>query len=574
MSAIILLIFILFAGLIAACNPQPKLSPELSEIDRLTWTDPDSAYSAISRFDESLLKNGRDSAMYRLLWAELRDKTYHDDTISSNISKAAIYFRIHEDHYNAMRAYYYQGIIDYNAGIYPQAQVALMESLEQAKESRQDNTYYVAKIYWALSCVAQAIGDETREELYARNSYEEFCRLDSGVFIVQSKLWWATTLCQTGNPNKGEIVAKEVYDISAESINLEYAAEALQIMANATLRRGEFEAAKAYYTILLNQYDYNMSNDDLNLFLWTLTETSSPKDSIEMVYGKIMETGNQDDITYEYYLQKGDYQNATLSLLNELENAQEKFGMRLKNDTGLAIDNWHNEKMVEAHTAVKSSQERTIWIIVTSLLCVTLCIVLWMMTKVRMSRKIDRLLREAILLRDERDRLRVRETELNTEIDKYRGEVIDYRSRLELKKSKSPSSNALDLWFLKINDLYQKYYLTATSAQGKRELVSVIEKEMEYIRSDKELLIELERHIDSSNNNVLSKLYKSLSRITSDQRRLTVFLYFGFSIEAICAIFNITPDQFYNRKARLLAHLNKSAAENKDIFIRKISGRN
>lgn len=105
---------LLFGALISCVNDS-QLNPELSVIDKLTWTNPDSAYYLINKVDTTMLKNGKDSAMYRLLWAELRDKTYHDDTVPGEISKAALYFRVNNDSYNAMRALYYQGLMAYNA---------------------------------------------------------------------------------------------------------------------------------------------------------------------------------------------------------------------------------------------------------------------------------------------------------------------------------------------------------------------------------------------------------------------------------------------------------------------------
>lgn len=443
-----------------------------------------------------------------------------------------------------------------------------MEALEQSNRVTLNSSYYPAKIYCVLSFVSQDIGDEVKEEFYARKSHEEYCKLDSAIFITESKLWWASTLCQTGNPQKGGKIAESIYRKAKSVCDNGSAVEALQIMANAALRKEEFEHAKAYYNVLMKEYDYDMTSNDLNLYMWALTQSDSPKDSIKMTYQQIIKLTGKEDVTYEYYISIGDYELATKSLLTELAATEEKFGMRIKNDAGAALSNWHNEKIVESNLKVKALKERSLWIIILSVVCLTLCIALWVINRFKMSNRINKLLKDVLLLREEGKRFSIRENELKAEINSYRDSVDSYRAK-EGEASLN-KSNALDLWFKKIDDLYRQYYLSATNEANKKGLVTVISKEMEYLRTDNEMLLQMERHIDSCNNNMLSELYGLLKRITSDQRRLIVFLYFGLSVEAICAIFDIKQSVFYNRKSRLLAHINNSSVENKDEIIQKV----
>lgn len=260
-----------------------------------------------------------------------------------------------------------------------------------------------------------------------------------------------------------------------------------------------------------------------------------------------------------------------MSLAKELADTEEKFGLRLRNEAGLALDNWHNQKIEEYNIQVNIHKERTVWAIAMSLLGVALCVCLWIINRVKLKNRINILLKDVLLLREEGKQYGIRESLLKEEINVYRDSVVNYRSLLETNAPTSNKSNALDLWFKKMDDLYKQYYLTDISAMRKKGLVDVISKEMEYLRNDDELLSELEHYINASHNNILTNIYESLRRVTSDQRRLVVFLYFGFSIEAICAIFDINQNIFYNRKCRLLAHLNKSTSENKDDLIKRLS---
>ena len=138
------------------------MSPRLAEIDALLRTDPDSAYSLLCDSTSTPLAGRRDSAMWRLLTAEARDKTFHDDTVPCEIRRASAYFRSRGDIKNLMRSLFYEGRILQNAGLHGEAVVTLLQSAEQA-DTTADRLYLTVGAAASLCCVFNGLtcpGDE------------------------------------------------------------------------------------------------------------------------------------------------------------------------------------------------------------------------------------------------------------------------------------------------------------------------------------------------------------------------------------------------------------------------------
>ena len=107
LPAALLLVLLTITG----CNtPRPSATEErLLQIDSLLNHDADSAISLLEEFSDSLVRTPRDSALFTLLSAESRYKTFIEDTSDCHVSRAARYFINTGDRHNAMRALFLQG---------------------------------------------------------------------------------------------------------------------------------------------------------------------------------------------------------------------------------------------------------------------------------------------------------------------------------------------------------------------------------------------------------------------------------------------------------------------------------
>lgn len=118
------------------CNKSSLYSEDLLLIDKLAQSNPDSAYSIIKTYNTTKLLTSYDSAFYNLLLAEIRYKTYYNDTTEKDISNAANFFLKKEDNYNAMRSLFYQGISRSNKGAYYPAIQSLLLAIEKSDSTK------------------------------------------------------------------------------------------------------------------------------------------------------------------------------------------------------------------------------------------------------------------------------------------------------------------------------------------------------------------------------------------------------------------------------------------------------
>ena len=250
----------------------------IGEIDAMLVTNPDSAYGLLLDFDTTLLTTDRDKAMFDLLWAEARDKTFHDDTVAERISRAAQVFGKLEDSRNQMRALYYKGRILQNAEAYGSAVVTFLDALELADTTEN---YYIAKIYWALSEAEGRLGDRLQKSKYAKKTWERFQKLDSLIFEQESKLWYASTLTENDRAEEGIALMKEVYENGISCRDTGLISESLSSLGNACLWKKDYRSARKFLNKLYDIDKDDMALRDKNFLLWAMVEDHAPADSIK-----------------------------------------------------------------------------------------------------------------------------------------------------------------------------------------------------------------------------------------------------------------------------------------------------
>ena len=191
LPAALLLVLLTITG----CNtPRPSATEErLLQIDSLLNHDADSAISLLEEFSDSLVRTPRDSALFTLLSAESRYKTFIEDTSDCHVSRAARYFINTGDRHNAMRALFLQGHIRITTGRTGEAIVSLLAAEEFADTSADH--LYLGKIYSSISEIYSKIGDTPQETEYAKLAYKQYQKLDSLIFIQESALDYGLAQC-------------------------------------------------------------------------------------------------------------------------------------------------------------------------------------------------------------------------------------------------------------------------------------------------------------------------------------------------------------------------------------------
>lgn len=540
----ILFLSLTFLLTVASCGRQygagARLADGLTAIDSLLQTDPDSAYTLLERYERSRLVTPRDSAMFRLLWAEGRDKTFRDDTVADEITRAVDFFRHIGDRRNLMRSLYYLGRIRQNAKSYGAAIIAFQEGLENADSTE---LLYRGKLHTAASETASAIDDWPRMEDESRKAWECYIRLDSLVFAREAQLWYAVGLSQNGKIDKGISLLQSLYSTAADQRDTTFKDITIGYLAKSYLWKNDFHKSRQYLSSLYSSHRNSLQLRELNLFLWTMIKDSAPADSLSIIASEIADEYGKDKVLHEYYAFIEDYFWAYKSLEREYLNLDNEYGKKSRNDAIFLIGQNQENRISNIKLELKLEKERNIWITISGILIVAILIMVFIYRIRSKDRKIKELLGTVSVFSKE------------------------YSDSPKPGMTENPLLRKI---FKSLDDLYSQYYRTS---EGERKgIIGKMGDIIERLRKDKKFLSELEMEINRCSNNILHDIYSGENKLTESQRRLVAYLYFGLSTETICELLQVAPDAYYSRKSRLLGRIKGFASPRRDELLRMISG--
>ncbi len=533
-----------------ACNGEGEgdAREELGKVESIMESRPDSAYSLLCDFDKRKLKTVRDTALYRLLWAEGRYKTFHDDTVSDGIDKSVLFFRDAGERRNLMRALFYQGIIRKNAGAYGAAMLSFIEGKEYPDST---DWFFRGKLYTAMSEVSNEVGDVRSFEEEAKKALECFEKTDSIDFIEDAKLWYAMALTYNGKYDNGVEMMKDVFSAALSRCDSNMVVSTACQLGRALLWENKYEESRSYFS-LYSEFGKQQEMDirDKNLLLLTMIRDSVKDGSVHAIAQEIESDYGKENVLHEYFLYTNDYRSAYNSLRKEYSNLDLRYGAKARYDGSFIIQQYQNNLIASANKELKLTKERDVWIIVA---LVALFVVAFLFTSIVLyvkSKRIEELLTVVAILSK------------NSASDDKGCDFENLGSSFGMMKR----------IFMTLDVFYSEYYRVSDNEKKRKGLLSRMGEEVEKLRCDEELLEGLELEINKESNGLLESVYGGLNRRpTADQRRLIVFLYMNISVDALCLLFDVRPESLYNRKSRLIKRITESTSSRKDELISLIS---
>lgn len=553
----ILFLSLTFLLTVASCGRQygagAQLADGLAAIDSLLQTDPDSAYTLLELYERSRLVTPRDSAMFRLLWAEGRDKTFRDDTVADGITPAVDFFRHIGDRRNLMRSLFYQGRIHQNAGTYGAAMIAFHDGLENADST---DILYRAKLHTSASEVASAIGDWPSMEDESRKAWQCYVRLDSSIFIREAELWYATALAQNNKTDSSLNILHSLYTEASDLGDVAFIDTVAAHLANTYLWRDDFHEARKYLDIIYKRdQGKTMQLRDLNFLLWTMINDDASYETIKKISEQISAKYGEDMVLYEYYASVGDYQRAYNSLQADYRILNKMFGDKVSNDAIFMIDKNNRDKISISKRKLRIEKERNIWIIVSSILTVLILVIIFAYVLQMKKAELKRILRSAgVISRENRD--------LSGKIDAFS------RENNMLRQASKAEVPLLRTVFRSLDVLYSQYY--RLSENERKGILGKISRHIDLLRNDRTFLLQLENEINRCSDNLLNDVYSDKDKLLIPQRRLVAYLYFGLSTETICELLNIGPGAMYSRKSRLIDKIEGFSSIRKEELLQVI----
>lgn len=217
-------------------------------------SNPDSALSLLCDLDSARFVTPGRFARFALLKSIAFDKSYYDQTNDSLINAAVDYYSIRGSSEQKMKAWYYQGVIRFNAGNLPAATV----SLERAEQEALFNGdyHYLGLIYRYLTNVFNESNNLVETVNYARRSLSAFEHNNEGTYVDYAKSALGIALMNNREYEEARLVFHELLE---ENIDLRLKTSVASYLADTYVMHGDsIDRAIDIYSCILPE--------DLSLF--------------------------------------------------------------------------------------------------------------------------------------------------------------------------------------------------------------------------------------------------------------------------------------------------------------------
>lgn len=283
----------------------------------------------------------------------------------------------------------------------------------------------------------------------------------------------------------------------------------------------------------LNEYDVSCFNDSSIMARWALLYSEA------LVANRITApTDTIVNIAIEYYGSKDDRE-------------------RLLHATGLKTLLLHQDQDNDLASALylqkekeymlykeRMRKEQILWIALAVLLgCCG--IIIWQRKSLKIKRmQSDMLMSEASCLKDEISRQQ------------------DVCNRLEHKLEDSIRGR-----FNTLDDLCCTYYESSGTKAQQKAIVEKVRQQIDSIRNDNELFLEMEKAVNDCRNDMLVKFREALPELKPEEYRLMVYLASNLSSRTIALLIGESMDVVYKRKSRLKKRIASTDNIYSDLFL-------
>lgn len=178
-------IILIFMVILTSCSrTDTQLKGQLDLIESIIEKDGEQAYKMLKGMNRDSISSKSEYARYSLLMSMAMDKNYIDITSDSIIAPAVEYYRKHGSNDYKMKALYYRGVVERNAGNNESA----MEYFVKAEQyvPKTEDYLFAGRIYSAKQQIYRAIYDLPKSLTAQKLAYKNFSLAKDTSRIINS----------------------------------------------------------------------------------------------------------------------------------------------------------------------------------------------------------------------------------------------------------------------------------------------------------------------------------------------------------------------------------------------------
>lgn len=542
---------ILLSVLLSSCQLF-HITEILDTAERQLAEHPDSALAtmrSIRRFD--LLKP-QVRARYGVLYSAVLDKNYIDIASDSLIRFSADYYDLYGTPEQRMRAYYYLGRTQENAGQILPATLSFLDAAQYT--DRVDDNYLKGLLYSSLGTVYASYYKGEKSLQYYKQSYNYYKAaglLQHQAFLLYKKATIYNYLQQFDKSIDALHCALKLADSIDYTLLKKWAK--LELCATycyagdydasyQCLRQCEneypFEEMYTYSTICgvaASCYSYKgdkYRSDTLIDRGWKLAINKTDSVSMQIYSAHKLVRHNNSTEAYKEYV-----------------TGLHKFVNILQNQLNVNIELVEQEYFSNKVDQITRSTRRT------KLSILLICIIGILVILILCIRIIRRHKRNIAT----KDR----------EISEYLAAIADLKNNIadQSQSSFALLNEVMNDKFELVNNLCNTYYESEDSQRQKDIIFKKVKGIIAEIRDGGEYFSTIEDNTNRCRNNILLRLKADFPNLSSDEYRLACYLCAGFSTQAICLFFGCTNEALYRRSYRLREKIKHTNSPSKDDYL-------
>ena len=546
--------FIIILIISAGCTGNDNKTMDKAEA--LMQDNPQKALLLLDSLKQNSIKGNHSNARFALLYSMALDKNYIDVTDDSLICIAEDWYSRKGDVREKFLSYYYKGVVNSNAKKYPEAITAFSQA--QKYENQIDDNYLLGLLYNQMGYIYENHYDYKKSlESFskAHDLYEAAGKTNHKNYMLLNiaTAYWNTS----ENTKDSSLIKSEFYFQKAleEGIKTNYniiTKKASQYLFIQYMQRGILSEASRIYEqfnisenihsavlmAALAKYHY-LQNDDIfgQKFIDSAWKSCRGINDTAILY------------QWEYDILKHSkkFEDALTALEhnNEIQNRSVRLNLE---QPILEIQKQLLEKNVE-YSSYKLKSTKNL-IILAGLLIIALMLIAYVLLKIWINKKNEKLNGYIILLAELQDNLQNLQEGLHEK---------DNQLNSAITNTKDIIKNRLSL----INNLSTTIYEKRDTPKAKEIFIREVENIIEEFRTNENDLKWMEQVINSTKDNLLQNIYAKYPTLSKEEQRLLCYIYAGFSSKSISVFLNIPIETVYNRKSRILAKTGLSKAQNK-----------
>lgn len=521
----------------------------LNDVESYIMDRPDSALAVLDSFDRDLLTTDRLKARHALLHAMALDKNFIDVTDDSLASVALSYYsRKGPEKYEA-RAQYYLGLSYYYSGDYNRA---ILEFTKAEKIAERSDSLYLGFIKMLQASTYAMTYNEIEEYENLKQANAIYNSLSQKYYINVSDLSLARSYINNDDFFKADSILCGLINEEEVDSKIRYSAMATRAFALiSTLDSKYEEAISLYEKIIRDKVQSVMTLRHYWLYAYALDRVGRYDESHSLVsqLSQIDSTGTAYYWQYKIAKIHNNLPKALMMLEESVTKNNDEITDVLKHSLALNQRDYYATQLRESTLKVRVKNQ--MFVIETTLSLLVILLIFVIVQKYTAKQK------------QEKEKILAYAEEINRQLSQYKDENYPLLKKRFIALYKSR--------FETIGNLCGKYLQDRNREDAEKRMYRNVMLMVDDIRNDKVRKVKFESVLDSELDGIMTRFRTEIPKCKEWEVTMFGYLVAGFDSTTISRLMDLSLDQVYSYKRRIIKKIETVDPEHSAQFLEMLA---